>query len=151
MGPSMCLGSASVQNLSFTLVQELSRLLYAPIHLLKILLKCHLQWCSVCDPAKVFLTSKFSYLLFSNPAHQTKTGTANMWETTNCNPSGQIKLSNQSTAGFRLCCIFYQPRHFGPKRFCWAKLTCFEFSSSNLQGYILSTCGAALVTSFTSF
>jgi len=79
MGPSMCLGSASVQNLSFTLVQELRRLLYAPIHLLKILLECHLQWCSVCDPAKVFLTSKFSYLLFSNPAHQTKTGTANRW------------------------------------------------------------------------
>ncbi len=36
MGPSMFLGSASVQNLSFTLVQELSRLLYAPIHLLNL-------------------------------------------------------------------------------------------------------------------
>jgi len=42
-----------------------------------------LQWCSVCDPAKIFLTSKFSYLLFSNPTHKTKSGTANRRETTN--------------------------------------------------------------------
>jgi hypothetical protein len=40
------------------------------------------QRSSVCDPAKIFLTSKFSYLLFCNPTHKTKTGTANRWETT---------------------------------------------------------------------
>jgi hypothetical protein len=34
-----------------------------------------IQWCSVCDPVKIFLTSKFSYLLVSNPTHKTKTGT----------------------------------------------------------------------------
>jgi hypothetical protein len=28
--------------------------------------------CSVCDPAKIILTSKFSYSLFSNPTHKTK-------------------------------------------------------------------------------
>jgi hypothetical protein len=27
----------------------------------------HEQKCSVCDPAKIFFTSKFSYLLFCNP------------------------------------------------------------------------------------
>ncbi len=34
----------------------------------------------------------------------------------------------------------------GPKPFCWAKLTCFDFSSSNfhLQGHIMSTCGSSL-------
>jgi hypothetical protein len=37
-----------------------------------------LQWCLVCDPVKLFLTSKFSYLVFkkiSNPTHKTKIGT----------------------------------------------------------------------------
>jgi hypothetical protein len=34
----------------------------------------------VCDPAKVFLTSEFSYLLFRNPTHKTETRTANRWE-----------------------------------------------------------------------
>jgi hypothetical protein len=31
-----------------------------------------------CDVAKVFLTSKFSYLIFSNPTHKTKTETARL-------------------------------------------------------------------------
>ncbi len=79
----------------------------------------HLQWCSVCDPAKRFLESKFGYLPFSNPTQKTKTGTANRWETTNSNPPGLIKLSSQSTAGVRFCCAFYQPQH--PVQKCWAK------------------------------
>jgi hypothetical protein len=29
--------------------------------------------CSVCDPPKIFLMYKISYLLFSNPNHKTKT------------------------------------------------------------------------------
>jgi hypothetical protein len=33
-----------------------------------------------CDLAKIFLTSKFSYLDFCNPTHKTETRTANMWE-----------------------------------------------------------------------
>jgi hypothetical protein len=32
---------------------------------------------AVCDPAKVFLTFKFRYLLFPTPTHKAKTGTAN--------------------------------------------------------------------------
>jgi len=37
-------------------------------------------------------------LLFSNPTHKTKIGTANWWEITNSKPPGPIKLSSQSTA-----------------------------------------------------
>ncbi len=79
----------------------------------------HLQWCSVCDHTKVVFTSKSSYLLFSNPAHKTKTGIADRWETTNSNPPGPIKLSSQPTAGVRLWCAFYKPLH--PLQKCWAK------------------------------
>jgi hypothetical protein len=44
----------------------------------------HLQWCSVCDSAKIFLTSKCSYIFFFlSPPIKTKTGIANRWETTN--------------------------------------------------------------------
>jgi hypothetical protein len=32
------------------------------------------------DPTKLFLTSKFSYLHFSNPTHKTEMGTLYMWE-----------------------------------------------------------------------
>jgi hypothetical protein len=46
--------------------------------------------CSVCDPAKTFLTSKFSYLLFCNPTHKTKTGIPNGWKTTNSKSLGPI-------------------------------------------------------------
>ncbi len=38
----------------------------------------HPHQCLVCDPAKIFLTSKFVYLLFCNPTH--KTEIANRWE-----------------------------------------------------------------------
>jgi len=48
---------------------------------------------------KYFLRPGFSYLLFSNPTHKTETGTTNRRETTNSNPPGQIKLSNQSETG----------------------------------------------------
>lgn len=43
-----------------------------PIHRLaqmSSLLEEHLEWYSVWDPEKMFLTSKSSYLLFSNLAH----------------------------------------------------------------------------------
>jgi hypothetical protein len=63
-------------------------------------------------PCKKNLISKFSYLLlFPHPTHKTKTGTTNKWETTNSNPPGPIKLSSQSTAGVRLCCVYHQPEH----------------------------------------
>jgi len=41
-------------------------------------------------PAKIFFTSKFSYVLFCNPTNKTETGTANRWETTNSKPHGPI-------------------------------------------------------------
>jgi hypothetical protein len=49
------------------------------------------QRCSVCDPGKMFLISKFSYLLFSNSTGKTKTGTGNKWKTINSKPSGPIR------------------------------------------------------------
>ncbi len=54
---------------------------------------------SVSDPAKIFLTSHFSYLLFSNPPHETKIGTANMWEITSCKTPGAIIMIGQSETG----------------------------------------------------
>ncbi len=37
----------------------------------------HLQWYSVCDPAKIFLTSKFSCLVFCNTTNKIEIGTSN--------------------------------------------------------------------------
>ncbi len=51
-----------------------------------------------------------------------------------------------SLAGVRLCCASYQPEQIvqnnaGPKSFCWAKPTCFDFGSANLDvhGHIVPT------------
>ncbi len=117
-----------------------------------------LSWWSVWDLAKIFLTSKFSNLLFLNPNHKTKTETANRWETTNTNPLGIKNMEQQSdhiyytllwrvlgytvpfTSLNKLCTTGL------PKPFCWAKPACFDFSSSNFNfhGHILSTAEAAL-------
>jgi hypothetical protein len=59
----------------------------------------HLQQWSVCISAKTFLTSKFSYLLFSNPTHKTKTGTATRSETTNGKLPGPIIMIDHSKTG----------------------------------------------------
>jgi hypothetical protein len=56
----------------------------------------HLQLCSVCDPAKIFFQSKFSYVLFCNPTNKTETGTANRRGTINNKPSGPIIMMGQS-------------------------------------------------------
>ncbi len=56
----------------------------------------YLQWCSVCDPAKIFFTSKFSSVLFSNPTLKTETRTASRWGTTNGKPPGPIIMMGQS-------------------------------------------------------
>jgi hypothetical protein len=50
----------------------------------------HLQQCSVSGPAKLFFTSKFSYVLFCNPTNKTKTGTANS------KPPGPIIMMGRS-------------------------------------------------------
>jgi hypothetical protein len=62
----------------------------------------HLQWCSVCDPTKIFLKSKLYSSIpkpFSNFTHKTEIGTANWWRTTNCNPYRPITLSSESQIG----------------------------------------------------
>ncbi len=82
----------------------------------------HLQRCSVCDLGKLFFTSKFSYFIFCNPTHETETGTANRWGTTNSKLPGPIIMMAQSetlissqilfvtlvSAGAQSCCAFYQ-------------------------------------------
>jgi len=57
-----------------------------------------LQLRSVCDPAKIFLTSKFSYLLFFFPTqtHRTKTGTANRWKISNYTKPPSTNMDQQS-------------------------------------------------------
>ncbi len=50
----------------------------------------------MCDLAKIFFTSKFSYVLFCNPTNKTETGTANRWGTTTNKPPGPIIMMGQS-------------------------------------------------------
>ncbi len=60
----------------------------------------HLQWFSVCDPAKMlFLTSKFSYF-FPTPPIKLKLGLQiGVRQTTNSNPPGPIIMIGQSKPG----------------------------------------------------
>jgi hypothetical protein len=50
---------------------------------------------SVCDPAKIFFTSKSSYLLLWNPTDKTETETTNRWGSTNSKPLGPIIMTVQ--------------------------------------------------------
>jgi hypothetical protein len=87
----------------------------------------HLERCSVCNPAKIFFTSKFSYLLFCNFTHKTETGTANRW-------GGGLLIANQLDQSLqwadqkhfwsavwseRCCATMYQPPQ--TMQLCWAK------------------------------
>jgi hypothetical protein len=47
-------------------------------------------------PCKHIFHIQVYYLLFSNPAHKTDTGTANRWGTTNSKPHGPIIMMGQS-------------------------------------------------------
>jgi len=58
---------ACEDNLNVYIVME-----YVSLRTLSFVSLEHPHWCSVCDPAKIFLTSKFSYLLFCNPTRKTK-------------------------------------------------------------------------------
>jgi hypothetical protein len=122
----------------------------------------HLQRCSLCDLAKIFFTSKFSYLLFST--HKTETGIANRWGTSNRKPPGPIimtgRLETLGSTQIVLLHSFLQVQSIGapltshcalcnyaePKLFSWSKPAYFDFCSSNftVQGHILSTVGDAL-------
>ncbi len=56
----------------------------------------HHWQCSVCNPAKIFLTTKFTCFLFCNPAHKTESETANRWETPNGKPPVPIIMNGWS-------------------------------------------------------
>ncbi len=109
----------------------------------------HLQRYSVCDSAKIFFTSKFSYVLFCNPTHKTETGTTNRWGTTYSKPPGRIIMISQSetlsssyfifitlvSAGAHAAAPFTSHSNLWifvePKLFSWAKPSYVGFSSSN--------------------
>jgi hypothetical protein len=116
-------------------------------------LEHHPHWCSLCEPGKIFLTSKFSYLLFCDPTHKTETRTAYRCELLIANHMDQsLWLGNEnqgaavrsyllhsSLAGAQLCCDFYQPQQ--SEQICRRKIIQDDFSSSsfNVQGgHILS-------------
>jgi hypothetical protein len=125
----------------------------------------YLQRCSVCDPAKMFFTSKFSCLLFfSNATHKTETGTANRWETPNQTTwtdhfqkhwaSSQIIFITLISAGAQRCCAFYKPvptvHIYGAKTISWVELACFHLLSSNFThvAHTLTTAGDGLLHQF---
>ncbi len=80
---------------------EMEPPLFVWIHLpiftvMNALLLEHLQRCSICDPAKIFFTSKCSYVLFCNPTNKTESGSANRWGTANSKPHGPIIMMGRS-------------------------------------------------------
>jgi hypothetical protein len=115
-------------------------------------LKAAGQQGSVCDPAKMFLTSKFnSYLLFSNPAHKTELGLrtgGRLLIVTYLDQSkyvaNQQQVSSFAVPSTSLCIMC---KNAGPTPFCWAQEAHFDFSSSNflLQGTILSAGACAVL------
>jgi hypothetical protein len=97
-------------------------------------------------PHKNIFHIQVSYLLCSNPAHKTETGTANRWGTTNSKPHGPFIMMGQSKTLSRTQMMFIilvhtvtEPctshrnlyNYSKPKQFFWAKTACFNFSSSN--------------------
>jgi hypothetical protein len=124
----------------------------------------HLQQCSKCDLAKIFFTSKFSYLLFF-------AGTAN-WGTTNSKPPGPIIMMDQSSETLSSSQILFYYTLFyrcielmyllpatangaiivQSKPNSWAKPAHFDSSSSNFflcsVPYWVSNAGDALTWCF---
>ncbi len=117
------------------------------------------------DRTQIFLTFKFSYLLFHNPTHRTRTGTAKRSEVllianhldeslANKKQGAAIRsyLLHSSLARAELCCALYQPHqtikyiqennHF-PKLKEYLHVD-FSSSNFNVEGHISSTCGDAL-------
>jgi len=101
----------------------------------------HLHWCSVCDLAKIFLTSMFSYLLFTTSRVKVKRGLqigGRLLVATHLEQSNYLANQQQvlglAMASTTLC---IQCKNAGSKPFCWA----IQFS---LQGHTLSTHGTDL-------
>jgi hypothetical protein len=113
---------------------------------------------------KIFLTSKFSYLLFCNPTHKTAKEDCIYVGTTNSKPPGLIIMIGQSKTGnssqiifitlfsslpgAQLCCGFHRPQQICRRMTIFLTHTCiyvnFSWSNFNVQGRILSTHGVAL-------
>jgi hypothetical protein len=94
----------------------------------------HLYMCSLWDSAKIFFTSKFSYLLLSNLTPKAKLGLQQVGPT-NSNPPGPIKVYSQA-----MCSAFYKPQQHTvhnatPIFFCKAKPAYFDFSSWNFLSW----------------
>ncbi len=99
------------------------------------------------------------YLLFSNPTHKTKAGTANRWESTNQSPPRSIKLSSQSETGIsQEICVYWTLQGLlqGPGSCALFKgqssllvdaldMTAAPHPRFPAQGHILSTGGDALM------
>jgi hypothetical protein len=107
----------------------------------------------MCDLAKIFFTSKFSYLLFCNPSHKSETGIANRWGTSNIKPPEPIIMMGRSeslscseiillhtcrplvqllglVSQYKLC------NYAEPRLFSSPKPAYFDFSSSNATGRV---------------
>jgi hypothetical protein len=86
-----------------------------------------------------FSHPSFSYLLSCNSMHKTQVEIPNRWETTNSKTPGPIIMIRLPSA--QLCCTIYQPQQTNcaqmlgrPNPFCcWAKLACFDTSSSSFN------------------
>jgi hypothetical protein len=106
----------------------------------------HPQRCSVCEPAKLFLTSEFRYSLFSNPTHKTKTKTAIRWETISIKPPEPreeapplpirnreqhvifITLFSSKCQALKFAAPFHQPQQTVQE--CWAE--CILLSQTSI-------------------
>jgi hypothetical protein len=78
-----------------------------------LLLNCYLEsplQCSLCDHAKMFLTSEFSDLLFRKLNHKTQRGDCKQVGTTNSKPPGLIIMIGQSKTGSRNQIILFSSR-----------------------------------------
>ncbi len=69
--------------------------------------KEHPLQCSACELTKIFLTSKFSYLLFPTLTHKTKIETANSQEITNNKPPRPINMIANQKHGAASDHIYY--------------------------------------------
>ncbi len=106
--------------------------------------KEHPLQCSPCDLTKIFLTSKFSYLLFSTLTHKTKIETANSQEITDITknkaprPIIMISWSKAWTSSQIIFITLLLGRCqalqcLSPASAKLAKLACFNLFSSNFN------------------
>lgn len=101
--------------------------------------------CSVCGPP----TSKISWFNFPHLTYETANGTAKgerLPIATQLYQSNNLDNQQQVLGAVNFASLSILVKNARPKPFCWAKPSCFDFSSLNflLQGHRLSTGGVAL-------